>query len=60
MTSKVFLVVDCLNSPGKVYAVFGEEKGACDFRDRHHRWEADVEKRTLLYGQHVCESGYIE
>ncbi len=60
MPDKVFLVVDCLNSPGKVYAVFGEEKGAYDFRDRHHMWGADVEERTLLYGQHVSESGYIE
>lgn len=60
MTRKVYLVVDCLNAPGRVYAVFAEEDTALDFRDRYHEDEADVEERTLLYGQHTSVGGYIQ
>jgi hypothetical protein len=57
---KVYLVVDTLNAPGRVYAVFADEESALDFRDHYHADEADVEERSLLYGQHVSSSGYIE
>ena len=57
---KIYLVEDCLNSPGKIYAVFAEEEAALDFRDHYHEENANVVERTLLYGQHVSPSGYIE
>jgi len=57
---KVYLVVDCANAPGCVYAVFDDEESALDFRDHYHEDDADVEERSLLRGQHVSCSGYIE
>jgi hypothetical protein len=60
VTQKVYLVTDCLNAPGRVYAIFAEEEAALDFRDRYHEDEAVVEERTLLYGQQVSLSGSIE
>lgn len=56
---KVYLVVDNYNSPGRVYAVFAEEDAAIDFRDHYHADNADVEERTLCYGQQTACSGYI-
>jgi hypothetical protein len=57
---KVYLVVDVMDAPGRVYAVFADEESAQDFRDHYHEYEAEVVERTLLYGQHVSSSGYIE
>ncbi len=57
---KIYLVEDCLNSPGRIYAAFAEKDAACDFRDHYHYDNAEVVVRTLLYEQQTSYDGYIE
>lgn len=57
---KIYLVVGAVNCPGRVFACFAEEDAAIDFRDHYHPEEADVEERTLCYGQQIAANGYIE
>ncbi len=57
---KVYLVEDEYLAPGRVYAVFADSEEAEDFREQYHADEAKVVPRTLLYGQHVAVSGYVE
>lgn len=49
--SSVFLVVDCMNAPGRVYAVFADRNDAVWFADALEDTEAEVEERTVFYGQ---------
>lgn len=46
---KVWLVEDCHNSPGRIYAVFASEQDAENFASFFEG--ADVVERTLFYGQ---------
>lgn len=57
---KIYLVVDCADSPGRLYAVFAENDAAEDFLNHYHYGNAQIEERTLLYGQQVSAVGYIE
>jgi hypothetical protein len=53
----VWLVEDCHNSPGKIYAVFADEQDAENFASFFEG--AEAVERTLFYGQPpVC--GYNE
>lgn len=55
----VYLVIDCVNTPGMVFAVFDDLDAAIDFKEHYHPDDAEIETRTLLYGQQLSGSGYI-
>lgn len=46
---KVWLVEDCGNSPGRIYAVFASEEDAVAFASFFEA--VNVVERTLFYGQ---------
>ena len=49
---KVYLVVDTVNNPGRVLAVFADEENAERFVDAARFWDfVEVCERTLFYGQ---------
>lgn len=52
---KIYLVQDCLNSPGKIYAIFNDEESAKDFASLIESDEDGVSctvvPRTLFHGQ---------
>lgn len=51
---KVYLVEDCGNSPGRIYAVLASEDDAERFKDAINGaldTEAQVIERSLIYGQ---------
>ena len=51
---KVYLVEDCGNSPGRVYAVMASEGDAEMFAnavEAHNKTQCDVIERELYYGQ---------
>ena len=49
---KVYLVVDIVNSPGRVLAVFANEEDAELFVDSPRLWDVvEICERTLFYGQ---------
>lgn len=52
----VYLVEDCHNSPGEIYAVFASKREAYAFCYAFEG-EAEVVERTLFYGQPPIE-GY--
>lgn len=47
---KVYLVEDCENAPGRIYAVFASEEDATEFADLLPM-ATDVTERKLWYGQ---------
>ena len=48
----VYLVVDIVNSPGRVLAVFAAERDAELFVDSARLWDVvEIYERTIFYGQ---------
>ena len=59
---KVYLVEDCGNSPGRIYAVMKNEEDAVTFAEETERWTGNscqVVPRTLYRGQ-PPHPGYCE